>query len=102
MAHTPGPWKWWTSNSFKRLSSPKGDGDVMFAYSSNDGVSSISVTDSDMRLIAAAPEMLTLLETFAIWSLQVFERKDVPRGIRDAASQLHESASAIIAKATGG
>lgn len=70
MAHTPGPWKWWTSNSLRRLTShhlPGGqiefDGNVLHAYrSAGDGVADIAVSDDDMQLIAAAPELLSALE----------------------------------------
>jgi hypothetical protein len=42
---TPGPWSWWTSNSFRRLSSdPSGkDGDVMYACVQSDGHPDIAV-----------------------------------------------------------
>jgi hypothetical protein len=42
---TKGPWRWWTSNSFRRLSSdPSGkDGDVMYACVQSDGHPDIAV-----------------------------------------------------------
>ena len=50
---TPGPWEWWTSNSVRRLSSPKGDGDVLHGYRSPyDGVIDIVGNDADKNLIA--------------------------------------------------
>lgn len=56
MAATPGPWKWFTSNSMARLSStPSGkDGDVISAFRASDGVPCVSVSQSDMAFIAAA------------------------------------------------
>ena len=49
---TPGPWEWWTSNSFRRLSSPKGDGDVLHGYRDpRDGVVDIVGKDVDKNLI---------------------------------------------------
>ena len=55
-AATPGPWRWWTSNSHIRLSSdPTGkDGDVAYAFTSrSDGVPSIGISEEDMVLVAA-------------------------------------------------
>lgn len=39
MNYTPGPWKWWTSNSFLRLSSQATgkDGGVIDSYVMKDG-----------------------------------------------------------------
>lgn len=61
---TPGPWKWWTSNSFLRLSSEATgkDGDVIDSYKMSDGHTSLSVKYEDMNLIAAAPELLEALQ----------------------------------------
>lgn len=57
--HTPGPWEWWTSNSFLRLSSQGGkDGGVIDSYKMSDGHTSLSVKYADMSLIAAAPDLL--------------------------------------------
>lgn len=68
--HTPGPWKWWTSNSVRRLTGHglpggqfKQDGDVLHAFRSrSDGVADLSVSGEDAGLIAAAPEMYAALE----------------------------------------
>lgn len=62
--YTPGPWKWWTSNSFLRLSSEATgkDGDVIDSYRMSDGHTSLSVKYEDMHLIAAAPELLEALQ----------------------------------------
>jgi len=54
---TPGPWTWWTSNSFRRLSSPKGDGDVLCGYRSpHDGVVDIVGSDHNKNFIATVRE----------------------------------------------
>lgn len=62
--YTKGPWEWWTSNSFLRLSSKATgkDGSVIDSYVMSDGHSSLSVTYADMALIAAAPELLEALQ----------------------------------------
>jgi hypothetical protein len=59
-AATPGPWRWWTSNSMRRLSSdPSGkDGDVVHAFRASDGVADIAILDRDMALIAGARNSL--------------------------------------------
>ncbi|HAU5442644.1 hypothetical protein CDU00_20805 [Cronobacter sakazakii] len=61
---TPGPWEWWTSNSFLRLSSQATgkDGGVIDSYAMSDGHTSLSVSMADMALIAAAPELLEALQ----------------------------------------
>lgn len=61
---TPGPWEWWTSNSFLRLSSQATgkDGGVIDSYAMSDGHTSLSVSKADMALIAAAPELLEALQ----------------------------------------
>lgn len=60
---TPGPWEWWTSNSFLRLSSKTTgrDGDVIDSFGMSDGATSLSVKADDMNLIAAAPDLLDAL-----------------------------------------
>jgi hypothetical protein len=53
---TAGPWRWWTSNSFVRLSSDATgkDGDVMSGETQSDGQTSVRVGLEDMKVIAAA------------------------------------------------
>jgi hypothetical protein len=60
---TPGPWEWWTSNSFLRLSSKATgkDGGVIDSYRMSDGHTSLSVKYEDMALIAAAPDLFDAL-----------------------------------------
>lgn len=61
---TPGPWRWWTSCSFRRLSSDEtgSDGDVLHAVVHRDGVSDIQGSDADREFIAAAnPETVLAL-----------------------------------------
>lgn len=68
-AATPGPWTWWTSCSFRRLSSDASgkDGDVLHAVKYKDGVCGIEGSESDMAFIAAAnpAAVLELLDTLA-------------------------------------
>lgn len=61
---TPGPWEWWTSNSFLRLSSKATgkDGDVIDSFKMSDGQTALSVKVDDMHLIAAAPDLLEALQ----------------------------------------
>jgi hypothetical protein len=60
-AHTPGPWKWWTSNSWRRLRHEEGrlTRDVLMPDVCRDGQPDICVTEADMALIAAAPDLLS-------------------------------------------
>lgn len=96
--HTPGPWEWWTSCSFRRLSSRATgyDGDVMHAVvQRSDGHPDIhfpngGVTGPDARLIAAAPELLEALVDVMF--------RHVPF---DNKSEYATKARAVIAKATG-
>ena len=62
MAATPGPWKWFTSNSMARLSStPSGkDGDVLSAFRASDGVPCVRVSQHDMAFIAAVNPIVVL------------------------------------------
>lgn len=55
---TKGPWRWWTSNSHRRLSSDVTgkDGDVACAVVAGDGMPDISVSQVDMEFIEHARE----------------------------------------------
>ncbi|MGK8932029.1 hypothetical protein ACRS85_03900 [Pluralibacter gergoviae] len=60
---TPPPWKWWTSNSFRRLSSADKDGGVICpTVQRSDGHPDLIVSKEDMALIEAAPELLGTLQ----------------------------------------
>lgn len=67
-AATKGPWRWWTSNSMRRLSSdPSGkDGDVAHAYRASDGVPDIAIREEDMAFTEHArtdvPRLLVEVE----------------------------------------
>lgn len=67
--HTPGPWRLWTSNSYRRISSDATgyDGDVLHATVHSDGQPDLQFPNGgfegpDARLIVSAPELLRLLE----------------------------------------
>lgn len=64
--HTPGPWVWWTSNSWRRLTrDDRGiTQNVMEPYVCSDGHPDCSISAADMRLIAAAPDLLEALRAF--------------------------------------
>lgn len=66
--HTPGPWEWWTSNSWKRLRSNPSNGrdaGVAAPFVSRDGHADLEVSAADMTLIAAAPDLLALAHQYA-------------------------------------
>ncbi|HGU9880505.1 TPA: hypothetical protein ACNJ4A_000505 [Citrobacter freundii] len=68
-SYTPGPWEWWTSNSFLRLSSRSTgkDGGVIDSTVMRDGHPTLLVKKEDMPLIAAAPELLESLQRLYRW-----------------------------------
>lgn len=86
---TPGPWEWWTSNSFLRLSSKATgkDGGVIDSTVMRDGHPTLIVKKEDMALIEAAPEMLEALQIICFFE--------------DISSAQREIAEAAIAKALG-
>ena len=96
---TPGPWEWWTSNSFLRLSSRSTgkDGDVIDSFMMSDGHTSLSVKQEDMALIAAAPELLEALHKLRVYA------EDVCGVCPDDCHEEHPLilASSAIAKALG-
>ncbi|EJI7099541.1 TPA: hypothetical protein H2V04_000055 [Salmonella enterica] len=94
MNYTPGPWQWWTSNSFLRLSSQATgkDGGVIDSYVMRDGHPSLRVSKEDMDLIAAAPELLEALQLLLnSWS----------NGSSKDISSAERKARAAISKALG-
>lgn len=66
--HTPGPWEWWTSCSWKRLTSKDAagrwmqQGNVLCPSIASDGHPVLDVSEADMSLIAAAPDLLEALK----------------------------------------
>jgi len=98
--YTKGPWKWFTSNSHKRLSSVLSgkDGDVLYAYNDSAGFPMIGCNERDMALIAAAPELLEALqEMVAIVKKHTYPQPDKPSSTWGRM----EAAEAVIAKALG-
>lgn len=99
MKHTPGPWQWWTSNSFLRLSSQATgkDGDVIDSFKMSDGATSLSVKVDDMHLIAAAPNLLNELQRLRDYVINICGVDD---GDCDSEHPLMSSKTAI-SKALG-
>jgi hypothetical protein len=105
--HTAGPWTWWTSNSFVRLTGADGkDGGVLGACLASDGHACINVKPADAKLIAAAPDLLGFAQ-FVLRGLESGHVKSKPFldfGNPNAASleiqSLHSLARAVIAKAS--
>ena len=63
-AATPGPWRWWTSCSYRRLSSDATgkDGDVLRGdIQRHDGQPDVICSEADKALIAHAPEDISAL-----------------------------------------
>lgn len=65
--HTPGPWEWWTSNSWRRLVHQVGGTQIPVCTPTvaRDGHPDLMVSEADMALIAAAPDLLDLAKQFA-------------------------------------
>ncbi len=80
MSHTPGPWEWWTSCSWKRLTHNR-EGDVLCPHVASDGHPILDVSEHDMALIAQAPNLLKVLEKIVFdWDGEpedMFEAKEV-------------------------
>lgn len=96
---TPGPWRWWSCHdgSFK----PSGDY-VQIASGKTQvaKVQIISVTDTDLVLMAAAPELLAALQELDDYVCNNLE-SNYPTGV-DIDNDAFHKARAAIAKATGG
>jgi hypothetical protein len=60
---TAGPWRWWTSNSHRRLSSDATgkDGDVAYGVVHHDGCADIAIRDEDLFYVEAACNALPSL-----------------------------------------
>jgi hypothetical protein len=101
MSHTPGPWRWWTSNSWKRLRhDDRGvSTDVLVPYALGDGGADCDVSNDDMPLLAAAPDLLEALQQW--WWLNCHKglNSSVRRQMKIHALNLTRDA---IAKATEG
>lgn len=63
MSHTP--WKWWTSNSWKRLKDADGN-NVLEPYVCTDGQADLQISEEHMRLIEHTPALLHQLKEAAI------------------------------------
>ncbi|WP_105634303.1 hypothetical protein [Cronobacter dublinensis] len=103
---TPGPWEWWTSNSFLRLSSQATgkDGGVIDSYAMSDGHTSLSVSKADMALIAAAPDLLEALQGYMSAVKYMSEAMKDGYNVQGAISALvgwEDMAREAIAKAIG-
>jgi hypothetical protein len=109
MTRTPGPWKWWTSCSWRRLRhDDRGKSvDVLMPCVAPDGQPDIIVSKDDMPLIEAAPDLLAALKQllaghYATW---MADRGEV-EGFRASQNRFEEkpeviASRAAIAKAEG-
>ncbi|WP_212646411.1 hypothetical protein [Delftia sp. PE138] len=105
--HTPGPWEWWTSNSFRRLSSKATgkDGDVLYAtVQPSDGHPDVELPNGgwngpDGCLIAAAPELLEALQAIFDDYKQLADSGDAGYWLLEE-TDVGKQAMAAIAKAT--
>jgi hypothetical protein len=106
MAHTPGPWEWWTSCSWKRLTSKdeRGhwmrEGNVLCPAVASDGHPVLDVSAADMALIAAAPELLVALKA-VIQADDQFRASMSPDTEKDPLTLACDAARVAVAKAEG-
>ncbi len=96
MSHTPGPWEWSTSNSWRRLRhSDRGvSTNVLYPCVHKDGQPDIEVSEDDALLIAAAPDLLAATRAYIDYCEPNLECEPILMRIRD-------QMRAAIAKATG-
>ena len=93
-AATPLPWRWWTSNSMRRLSSdPTGkDGDVAHAFVAADGVPDIAIHEADMMAIETGVNAI---------GRYIADAEETERRIAEV-ERLADEAAAEALKAAGG
>src|SRR6185369_7651349 len=101
--HTPGPWKWWTSNSWRRLRrDDRGISmSVIEPFVARDGHPDLDVSEADMNLIAAAPDLLAALKAI-VDQLDHEDTGEPGLAARDWIANwqtLHDNAAAAVAKA---
>lgn len=105
---TPGPWEWWTSCSWKRLTSKdsKGSwmkqGNVLCPTVASDGHPDLIVSEADMALIASAPDLLRLASDYR-GSIEFQIRRDLKIGDVEGATMKRltlQYVEGIISKAT--
>lgn len=83
--YTPGRWKWWTSNSWRRLKHADLMLPVMEPFVASDGHPDCCVSSENMAIIAAAPDLVDHLRA-------ALDREDVLKAERDAARAEVENA----------
>ncbi len=100
--HTPGPWKWWTSNSWKRLMHENTGATIRILELCvcSDGHPDLYVSEANARLIASAPDLLGALEKIVDMNVQYCIDKYGDASRADSMACV-EIARAAIAKATG-
>jgi hypothetical protein len=98
--HTPGPWSWWSSNSFLRLTAENGrDGGVLSARPHSDGCATVAVGEADACLIAAAPDLLKELQELDAVLEAAWNARELPASV--VSGEQVRRYRAAIAKATG-
>lgn len=105
-SHTPAPWVWWTSNSWKRLRHERlGFGSsIIEPYVCRDGHPDLTVKEADMHLIAAAPELLAALKEMGDWiaaGLQASDEAWPDARCLQHTEEIAARARAAVAKAEG-
>ena len=98
---TPGPWEWWTSNSWRRLSARGGrDGGVLLpVVQRSDGHPDIHGLEADKALIALAPvlasDLIALAEVIRQSVVDLETKGDLGHAL--AEGNLHAALSTVLA-----
>lgn len=104
LIHTPGPWEWWTSNSWHRLRhSDRGvSTNVLMPIVCKDGQATIDVSPADAALIKAAPELLAAarLATGALLNADPGNPRDETGWARKESMDAWRALDSAIASAT--
>jgi hypothetical protein len=94
---TPGPWRWWDSNSFRRLSSDATgkDGDVLYGtVQQSDGHPDVMCSEADKAFIAHA-------RTDVPWLLEEIRRLQAEIERLETATVTHETSLSKIERKSG-
>lgn len=96
---TPGPWKLWTSNSYKRFMSEGRNSTPVCVpiIAASDGHPDLHVSEADANLIKTAPDLFESLKGL----VRIVEAFSYTTTLHKSQQERLEKAKAALAKATG-
>ena len=95
-------WKWWTSNSWKRLKTADREmRDVLYPYIAPDGHPDLCVSKGTMSLIAAAPNLMCAAKAAHATMLDLLNGSALTyecdrASVEEAAAKLEDAISAAM------